>query len=112
MELKLNVYKKKEVEKTYTADTYDLMFGTMEDFIEIIDLEKLSDSNSPEFLSAVGTLVTKGITKLKPLLMDIFDGLTEEELRRTKTKDLIKIVMTVLKYSIVEIQGASTGKNA
>ena len=33
MELKLNIYNKKNIEKTYSTDTYDLMFGTVEDFI-------------------------------------------------------------------------------
>ena len=32
MDLKLNIYDKKEITKTYTAETYDLMFGTVEDY--------------------------------------------------------------------------------
>ena len=31
MNLKLNIYKKREIIKTYESDTYDLLFGTVED---------------------------------------------------------------------------------
>lgn len=112
MKLELNVYKNKEIEKTYTAETYDLMFGTVEDFIEAIDLDRLSDGNDSELISAAGSLVTKGLGQIKPLLLDVFDGLTEEELKRTKVKDLIGIVIEIIKYSIAEINGVGTRKNA
>ena len=112
MELKLNIYNKRKIEKTYTADAYDLMFGTMEDILNIIDVEKLQSSNQADFVSAVGSLLKGGLGELKPLIMDVFEGLTEEELRRTRTKDLVKLVIEILKYSIVEINGVSDGKNA
>ena len=112
MELKLNIYKGKEVVKTYSADTYDLTFGTMEDFIEIIDLDKLTSGSQEEFTTAGAKLITGGIKQLKPLLLDVFPGLTEEELRDAKVKDLITIILEILKYSIMQIQGASKGKNA
>ena len=112
MELKLNIYKGKEVEKTYSADTYDLMFGTMEDFIEIIDLDKLASESREEFTIAGAKLITSGISQLKPLLMDVFEGLTEEELRRARVKDLTAVILEILKYSIMQIQGAGKGKNA
>ena len=31
MQLNLNIYRGREVEKVYTADEYDIMFGTVED---------------------------------------------------------------------------------
>ena len=113
MELKLNIYKKQnEIEKTYSANTYDLLFGTMEDFIQIIDLEKLSSSKNEDFVSAIARLVAEGMGQLKPLFMDIFEGLTEEELRRTKVNELVTIVFNVIKYSITQINTTGGRKNA
>ena len=40
MDLKLNIYEKRKIVKTYTAETYDLMFGTVEDLLNIIDIDK------------------------------------------------------------------------
>ena len=59
--IKLNIYKadvKNEIEKTYEVEGYDLMFGTVEDFIGVIDLEKMNDEE---------------LIRFKPLLnIDIF----------------------------------------
>lgn len=100
MELKLNVYKGRQVEKTYIADSYDIMFGTIEDIIGVIDLDALTNQkNDADFVRAVGGVIVKGFDQLKPLLMDIFPELTEEELRRTRVKELVPLVMDVIKYS-------------
>ena len=112
MELRLNIYKKQnEVEKTYSANTYDLMFGTMEDFIEIIDLDKLSSNKNEDFVSAIARLVTEGMGQLKPLFLDVFEGLTEEELRRTKVNELVTIVFNIIKYSVAQINSTGARKN-
>lgn len=90
--LKLNIYSetdKNEVEKTYTADGYDLMLGTTEDILGIIDVDKINDQN--ELIK----MIIKGYHLLKPLLKDIFTDLTDEELRRVKFKELIPLFQDV-----------------
>ncbi len=92
--IKLNIYKadvKNEIEKTYEVEGYDLMFGTVEDFIGVIDLEKMN--NEVEIIKAVmGCL-----GQLKPLLLDVFEDLTEDELKRTKVKELIPCLVDIIK---------------
>ena len=43
--MKLNIYGKvdgkKEVVKTYEAETYDLMYGTVEDFLQLLDVQNV-----------------------------------------------------------------------
>jgi hypothetical protein len=97
MELKLNVYKGREVEKTYTATEYDLMFGTIEDLLDIIDLEKINDKEE------LAKIVLGVVKQVKPLLKDVFVGLTDAELKRTKVKELAPIVMDLCKYAMSEI---------
>lgn len=111
MELKLNIYKKKEIEKTYTAETYDLMFGTVEDLINIIDLDKLEKGTDAEIIKLVGNVVMKGMDIIKPLLKDIFEGLTDEELRNTKVSEIAKVLVEVVKFSITQMnQGVNEKK--
>lgn len=106
MELKLNVYKTpKEVEKTYYCETFDIMFGTVEDLISVIDLDKLDDKTE------LAKLVLKAIPLLKPFLKEIFEGLTDEELRHTKIKELIPLFVQIFAFAIGELNGMSTGKN-
>jgi hypothetical protein len=112
MKFTLNIYKKKEVVKTYDCDSYDLMFGTLEDFLNILDLETLTgDISDTDFIKLVTVVITKSLGELKPLLMDVFDGLTEEELRQTKVKELIAVMIQIVMYSISEIKGVANSKN-
>lgn len=97
MELKLNVYSGKEIEKTYVTDTYDLLYGTIEDIINVVDLEKIN--NAVE----LGKMVIRLLPLVKPFLKEVFDGLTDEELRRTKVKELVPLFVTIFEYGFSEL---------
>ncbi|MEG2933978.1 MAG: hypothetical protein RR842_10395, partial [Gordonibacter sp.] len=91
MEMTLNVRKGGKVEKTYIAETYDLMWGTMEDVLACVDFETISntnDANSATLLSAVGKMVMGSMGQVKPLLKDIFPGLTDAEIRCVAVKEI------------------------
>ena len=107
MEIKLNIYNGKEVTKTYTAEGYDLMMGTIEDFMDIIDIEKLNDT------AAVAKMVMKGYAQIKPLMKDIFPGLTSEEFRGIKLTELVQVIAQIGAAVINNLgilkQGNSTG---
>lgn len=88
----LNIYKegsKTEVEKVYTAQGYDLMLGTVEDFMNIIDLDKLNDQTE------VAKMIVKGFSKIKVLLHDVFPEATDDELNRTRISDLIQTIIQI-----------------
>lgn len=105
MELKLNVYKnQQEIEKTYTADTYDLLFGTIDDFAHVLDLHALTgNKGNIAAAQAVYNLVTSGLDMLKPLLKDIFPGLTDDELRRVKAKELIPVAAGLCGFTMEQL---------
>lgn len=111
MELKLNIYTNpKTVEKTYTTDTFELMFGTVEDIISLLDGLTMGAAKKDDFDSLIG-VVTGAIGYLKPFLKDVFEGLTDEELRRTKVKELVPVFVDIIKFSFSEIGSVATGKN-
>ena len=106
MKFVLNIYEKKKIVKTYEAESYDLMFGTLEDFLKIIDEKMFSDNVSNIDFAKMGLNVIKNcVGEIKPLLLDVFDGLTEEELRKTKASELIGVIYAIAKYSFAEING-------
>lgn len=111
MELKLNVYNRKEIIKTYTAETYDLMFGTVEDLTELIDLDSLKSGSDVEIIKLVGKVLISGMEIIKPLLKDIFEGLTDEELKHTKVSEITNTLVEVIKFSIAQISKGVNGKN-
>ena len=107
MELKLDIYSKEEkgkIEKTYTAEGYDLMLGTIDDLISVIDLDKMDDEK------AVATMIIKGYRQIKPLLHDVF-GATEEELNRTKVADLVPCIIDICKASLTSFDILKKQKN-
>lgn len=97
-EITLNIYKennKNEIEKTYRAEGYDLMLGTVEDFMNILDLDNLN--NNVE----VAKMVVKGYSQIKPLLKEVFPEITDEEFKRIKVTDLVNTIVQI-GISIVE----------
>ena len=108
MELKLNIYSKedkKQIEKTYTAEGYDLMLGTIDDLVSIIDLDKMDDDK------AVAAMIIKGYRQIKPLLHDVF-GATEEELNRTRVADLVPCIIDICRSSLESFDVLKKQKNS
>lgn len=101
MQLLLNVYdpQTKNIAKQYTAETVDIMFGTIEDVIDIIDIDKLDDNME------WAKVIALSMKKLKPLLKEVFTGVTDEELKNTKIKELIPLFINIFKYMVSEIKG-------
>lgn len=94
--MKLNIYKnQKEIEKTYTIDAYDLMYGTVEDIFEVMDGldEKASDAD-------IVKVIQKNRTKLTSLIKDIFPEITDDELKRIKLKELVPFFIDLFVYVI------------
>lgn len=111
MELKINIYNKKEIAKTYTNDTYDLMFGTIEDFMDLINVDELKTGDDKEIIVLVGKAIPKGMGTIKALLKDVFEGMTDEELKHTKVKEITKVLVNIIKSSITEIRKGIDEKN-
>lgn len=108
--MKLNIYDKKKVVKTYEADTYDLMFGTVEDVADAVKLDELKTGTDVEIIKLVGSFVVSNMGTVKNLLKDIFDGITDEELKKTKVAEIAVVLVDVVKYTIIQLN-LSNGKN-
>lgn len=101
--LKLNIYEKGIVVKTHEAETADILYGTVQDLVEIVDIEKVSDLENKESLLELAKTVVKVLPLVQPFLKEIFPDLTDEELRKVKVKELIPLVVDIVKYSFEQI---------
>lgn len=97
--MKLNIYNKREIIKTYTADGYDLMFGTLEDVASAVKLDELETGSDVELIKMVGNLVIHSMDTVKDLLKDIFEGITDEELKHTKINEIVDVFIEVVQYT-------------
>lgn len=116
MELKLVTYKKengkKIVDKTFCESEYTLSFGTIENFIKVIDIETLTKcKNDDDLLMWCGKAVLQGFDQIAPLILDIFEGLTVEQLKTAATKNIAKVIIGVMKYTFSEIMSLGKEKN-
>ena len=111
--LKLNVYKydaetgrtsQTDIEKTVTAETYDLMFGTVEDILGLLDA--VSDTSDT---GAVINAVTGNWEKLCALLLDVFPQMTRDDLKRIKVREVVPVIVSLFKYVA---NGFATGAGA
>lgn len=109
--MKLNIYDKKQVVKTYEAETYDLMFGTVEDIAEAVKLDELKSGSDVEIIKLVGNLVVTSMGTVKELLKDIFDGLTDDELKHTKVSEIARVLIDTVKFTITQLSLSSSEKN-
>ncbi len=104
MELKLVTYKKengkKIVDKTFCESEYTLSFGTIENFIKVIDIETLTRCKTDDDLFMwCGKAVLHGFDQVAPLMLDIFEGLTVDQLITADTKFIAKVIILFIIYS-------------
>lgn len=108
MEFALNIYdEEKKVEKTYRTNDFMLMMGTAEDLINIIELDKFNGkmTREEEILETV-KIVWKCFPLFKPILKDIFPGLTDEECRRVNLLEVGGLIYNVIGYITANFMSA------
>lgn len=112
MELKLNIYNHGKVAKTYTVNDFTLTTGLCEDVLKLIDFEKFVGAKltQEQMGFEVFKIVAHSFDKIRPFFLDMFEGMTEEEFRKTSAKELAQVVIGIVNYSINELNGI-TGSN-
>ena len=102
--MKLTIYENKKPVKTYTAEAYDLMFGTVEDIAEAMNLDNLKTGSDVEIIGLAVDLIKRNMTTVKDLLKDVFDGLTDEEIKHARVRDIARVLLDVVKYTIGQLK--------
>ena len=98
MKLYLNVYdEKNEVKKTCEAQTVDLEFGTVRSLMKVLNVDKMNDST--ELLSSV----YGAWEQVTGVLNRCFPDMEPEDWEHVKVKELLPVVLNILKASFTEI---------
>lgn len=113
MKIELNTYKKEGlknvVDKTFVADTSNIFTSTIEDLLEVLDLDTLKTldlNNINDSAGAIAVMVTKASKQVKPLIVDCFE-MTEEDYRKTKITDVIKAVIAIVRSAFADIMSVN-----
>ena len=99
MEIKINVYENdmKTVKKEVAAEVVEIPFGIIRKFMALFDLENLEDTG------AVLNVISRSWKEVQTLLDRIFPNMTEDDWDGVSTKELVKVVIEVLKFAFGEI---------
>lgn len=113
--MKLNIYKGKEIIKTYEAETAFLSLGVCEDILKAVDIESLiTGYNDPEKQLAIGASILKVVISnfdsFKELLKDTFEGLTDDELRNTDIGEVASTITEIVTYSVNKLFSITASK--
>lgn len=112
MELKLNIYtdkKCKEIDKALTVNDFELSTGVCEDVLQLIkvdqidDLAALSEEGQAAFLVEI---ISNNFEQFKDLLKVVFDDLTDEDLSKTKFKDMMHVITQIIKFTFANLFSA------
>lgn len=98
----LKIYEGKNVVKEYNAETLDLSFGVIEDILDALDFENMTDQKQ------LAGMIVKASKQLRPFLRDVFDGVTDDEIRHTRINNLVAIFKDLYTYAMTEL-GAAAG---
>lgn len=111
MELKLYTYEsdRKTVAKTYTAESIDISYGTARNVMKVLRPEEL-DMNDKKKL---GMALLGAWEQVEPLLMDLFPGVSSEELDTVKMSNVIEVLRESFVYLTSTLSGTigSNSKN-
>lgn len=118
MELKLNIYADrlcKKIEKTVTANAFELSTGVCEDVLNIINIDMfegglaaLSDESMQEL--AVG-IIKNGYPFFIDLIKEIFE-ISDDEAKRIKVADVATVVIEIVKYAFNQLANSLGGKKS
>ena len=110
--MKINIYNRKNIVKTYEASEYDVELGVLEDLMSVINIENLQSLSEEDMLSAVRNLMMTGRDSAYEILHTIFDDITDEEIRHTHVDEIATLLMETLKAGMKAMtKGITSGKN-
>ena len=86
-------------------------FGILEDVADTIDIDSLKTGSDVEIITLVGKMIIKNKNIIKELLKDIFDGITDEEIRKTTVTEMARVIVDIVTYTIGQLNLGNNSKN-
>lgn len=111
--MKLNIYNGNEVVKTYETKTFLLKWRLSKKLLKLIDIGQLSKFESAtleELINMIQPIITDADELVSEILVDMFPGITQEEIDNTDTTEICICVVNAFKFVVNKFKSLS-GKN-
>ena len=105
---------RKTIVKTYKAEGYDLMWGVVEDIANAFRLDDMKQVTPDQLQQQLGAYIVSHLPDVHEFLKDIFEGITDEEIRSTRAEDVIMVFVDLAIYTITNVSKSfawGDGKN-
>ena len=79
--------------------------------LRLIKIDDMKTGSDAEIIKMVGSMLIGGLDDVKFLLFDMFEGLTDDELRNTRISEIAVVLVEVVKFAIIEMNKNITSKN-
>ena len=110
--MKINIYDRKKIIKTYECDDYELEMGVLEDLFSLVKLDELQSLDRASMFQAVRNMMIQGKEAANEVLHLVFDDITDEEIRHTHISEITAALVEALTYGISSMmKGVTTIKN-
>ena len=97
--MKLHIYNKGEIIKTYETDEFKLKWGLLEDLIEAIENANINSlSDYTELGQAILEILPMIKDKVNILLKEMFTDITDEDIREAAVDDIAYCLADAVKY--------------
>ena len=100
-------------ERTYEADTEDLCMGVCEDALRMTKVDLLL-SGDPSAESEGAMAFVQAFADFYPTARQVFPGLTEEEYRTARPREVVEVMRAIVQHTMEVLQGVQAeggGKN-
>lgn len=94
---------RKTIVKTYKAEGYDLMWGVVEDIANAFRLDDMKQVTPEQLQQQLGAYIVSHLPDVHDFLKDIFEGITDEEIRSTRAEDVIMVFVDLAIYTITNV---------
>ena len=82
-------------------------FGVVQDILDTVDIDAVVEimsgeqsDNDTDIVIALAPAIIGAMKEIKPILLDIFPDVTEEELRLCDTREICRVVVDILALAI------------
>lgn len=97
-EIKINIYDEKgEIVKEATAHTLDLRAGTIRKLMQLLKIESMTDT------AGLFMIVIDAWDEITAIMNECFPDVTEKDWDGVKVKELLPVIIRIMKYSFTEM---------
>ena len=110
-EIKLNIYDNKhKVVKTYRTTDVFVTTGIVEGLFKLIDIDVfLAKNTDPDTMGReLIKILVKGWDDFKSIILQLFDGMTEDEFKNTALSEVNSVILYILQSALVSLNGIGT----